>query len=429
MLVGCGDTTTKTATGETGTVSPTTEQTTSASTPTNDTGATDAPATSNASKALEDMVADPMALMTTVWSAYRDLDASTDSIMIEFESGQLAGTPQRVEVHQDDDDNFKLRMPDIEMTVLDDRFYLEMAASPGRYLEVPHVDSVRASLNGALGRDGAALIPPTMMLRQAPTATAAIDVMGLNILKNVQLIGAELVSGSTGARVPQLNFVVDGGTATAQIDPATGFLTSLSFDAAPASVRERARKGTMTITTRDVEALETPVRFDVRDRMAVDTFANMTGLIVGMPAPDFTLPELDGGPVALSQLRGNVVVLDFWATWCGPCKQGMPLLNDFARWADSAGLPVRVYAVNTLERMPQENVEGAVRSYWTQQGFVFPTLMDFGSTMSRPYWLRSIPRTVVIDTDGNVAEVHVGFQPMMTEMLKEEVMQILRQTG
>jgi peroxiredoxin/outer membrane lipoprotein-sorting protein len=115
--------------------------------------------------------------------------------------------------------------------------------------------------------------------------------------------------------------------------------------------------------------------------------------LVGSAAPDFTLQDLAGRNVALKQLRGQVVVLDFWATWCGPCRIDMPRIEALHNELKDRGL--RVFGVN--------GEDGKVaRAYLDGNGYTFPTLSDPGMAVSRMYEVNAIPTAVVIDKQGKV---------------------------
>ncbi|HEV2106490.1 MAG TPA: TlpA disulfide reductase family protein, partial [Candidatus Eisenbacteria bacterium] len=120
----------------------------------------------------------------------------------------------------------------------------------------------------------------------------------------------------------------------------------------------------------------------------------------GQPAPDFTLAGLDGRPVHLAALRGQVVLLDFWATWCGPCRGWLPIVARAHRVLASHGL--HVFAVNLKEP------EDRVRAYLRQANLDLPVLMDTDAAVGRVYGATGIPMTVIIGRDGRVARVLVG---------------------
>ncbi len=121
----------------------------------------------------------------------------------------------------------------------------------------------------------------------------------------------------------------------------------------------------------------------------------------GQPAKDFTLEPLgDGPPVKLSSLKGKVVVLDFWATWCGPCRGWLPIVAKANRDYASKGLVV--YAVNEREDATK------VRAYLDKQKLDVPVLMDLSGTVGQMYRASSIPLTVVIGRDGAVFRVMLG---------------------
>ena len=136
----------------------------------------------------------------------------------------------------------------------------------------------------------------------------------------------------------------------------------------------------------------------------------------GQPASDFTLETLaDAKPVRLSDLKGRVVLLDFWATWCGPCRRWLPIVEKAHR--DYAAKGLSVFAVN--EREP----ESKVRAYLGQQKLDLPVLMDRGGTVGANYRATSIPLTVVVGRDGNVMRVMVGLHEA------EDLEDVLREAG
>jgi len=120
------------------------------------------------------------------------------------------------------------------------------------------------------------------------------------------------------------------------------------------------------------------------------------GYTVGLTAPDFTLATLDGDPITLSDYRGTVVILDFWASWCTPCKTAMPVLH--AKW-----LPYRDQGV-VLIGVSLDRTEAEARTYIASSGFTdMITLWQSyrsAQAVAGDYGITGIPRTFVIDRDG-----------------------------
>ena len=138
--------------------------------------------------------------------------------------------------------------------------------------------------------------------------------------------------------------------------------------------------------------------------------------LVGHPATDFTLETLAGAKtVRLSQHKGSVVLLDFWATWCGPCRGWLPIVAKAHR--DYAAKGLQVYAVN--EREP----EAKVRDYLAKQKLDLPVLMDRSGSVGVTYRASAIPLTVVVGRDGNVVRVLVGLHD------EEDLRDVLREAG
>jgi len=120
----------------------------------------------------------------------------------------------------------------------------------------------------------------------------------------------------------------------------------------------------------------------------------------GQPAPDFTLATLEGGEVTLSDYAGQVVVVNFWATWCPPCKAEMPDIHDYYQANQDKGFAV--LAVNAHED------ENTVSRFIESTGFTFPVLLDSRGIVEQQYQVHSFPSTFVIDRDGRVVYIHVG---------------------
>lgn len=135
----------------------------------------------------------------------------------------------------------------------------------------------------------------------------------------------------------------------------------------------------------------------------------------GEPAPAFTLKLLAGeevAPVAIAS-KGKVVVLDFWATWCPPCRKGLPVLEEVAKSFNPD--QVVVYAVN------QQEDAGTVEKFIKKTNMGLSVLMDNDGAVGQLYRVSGIPQTVIIGKDGKVHAVHVGFSPSMKQSLTDEI--------
>jgi thiol-disulfide isomerase/thioredoxin len=121
------------------------------------------------------------------------------------------------------------------------------------------------------------------------------------------------------------------------------------------------------------------------------------------PAPDFTLPSRSGKTVSLDQFKGQVVMINFWASWCGPCRQEMPLLDGIYRKYGKMGF--------TLIGVNVEPDRKSAEAWLKQTPVSFPILFDADSKVSSLYNVSGMPTTVFIDRKGNVRQLHVSYKP------------------
>lgn len=133
----------------------------------------------------------------------------------------------------------------------------------------------------------------------------------------------------------------------------------------------------------------------------------------GTPAPDFELESLDGKTVKLSELKGKPVFLDFWATWCGPCRRALPHTQAFfEKYKDRA----HIFAVNLRESKEK------VREFMERYDYSFPVLMDTKGAVAEAYQVSGIPHFVVIDAEGKIQLIKTGYRAG-TEKELEQVLQ------
>jgi peroxiredoxin len=138
----------------------------------------------------------------------------------------------------------------------------------------------------------------------------------------------------------------------------------------------------------------------------------------GQAAPDFTLKTLEGRNLRLAEQRGQVVMLNFWATWCGPCKIEMPHLAKLHQRYQTSGF--QLLALNVDEE-PQR-----AASFVQQLGLRFPILLDTDKSVSRRYELATLPWTVLVDRDGRARHVHRGYRDGYEKTYEQQLRELLR---
>lgn len=155
-------------------------------------------------------------------------------------------------------------------------------------------------------------------------------------------------------------------------------------------------------TTADF-ALQTPAI----NQIPTDGFNSIQ---VGEQAPEFGLADLDGNPVRLSDFRGQPVILNFWATWCAPCRQEMPEFQALYEQEQTAERDLTILALN------REEEPADVRQYFYEEmGLSFTPLLDQTGAVANSYGVFNMPTTYFVNSDGVVAAVHRG--PLTRELM------------
>jgi peroxiredoxin len=136
-------------------------------------------------------------------------------------------------------------------------------------------------------------------------------------------------------------------------------------------------------------------------------------------APDFTLRTADGRNLRLQELRGQVVMVNFWASWCAPCRVEMPHLNKLSDKYHSSGFTL--LGVN-VDEDPRNATSAA-----TKMGLTFPVLLDADKRVVKLYGVATMPSTVLIDRDGRMRYLHGGYREGYEETYDKQVRELLKE--
>lgn len=137
------------------------------------------------------------------------------------------------------------------------------------------------------------------------------------------------------------------------------------------------------------------------------------------PAPDFELPLRGGGSVKLSALRGQVVMINFWASWCAPCRQEFPILDEMYRKYQPMGF--------TLVGVNVESETGDAERFLASMPVSFPVAFDSENSVSGQYGVSAMPTTLLVDRKGNVRWLHRAYKPGDENEYLDQVRRLLRE--
>ena len=141
--------------------------------------------------------------------------------------------------------------------------------------------------------------------------------------------------------------------------------------------------------------------------------------LTGQAAPDFALKSSSGDNLRLSEYRGDVVMVNFWATWCGPCRQEMPLLDELYSRYERVGFSLLGVNIDDDSRKAMNMV--------SELGVSFPVLFDARKEVSKLYKVEAMPVTVLIDREGTIRYVHHGYKPGYEDKYLNQIRSLLRE--
>ncbi|GAC30202.1 TlpA disulfide reductase family protein [Brumicola pallidula] len=141
--------------------------------------------------------------------------------------------------------------------------------------------------------------------------------------------------------------------------------------------------------------------------------------VSGEESPDFTLKSRDGGNIRLSEQRGNIVLVNFWASWCGPCREELPAFE--ALYQEYQDLGVEILAVNVDDEADKANV------LLQDIEVSFPVLFDTSGEVSQLYDVSAMPTTVIVDRDGTVRLLHPGYRKGDEKKYEKAIKMLMRE--
>ena len=155
-----------------------------------------------------------------------------------------------------------------------------------------------------------------------------------------------------------------------------------------------------------------------RDFTNRSAFTTSAAPQVGFAAPDFDLEAMNGGRLKLADLRGKVVIVNLWASWCAPCRAEMPAIDHIYQQYKARGL--EVVAINTTF----QDSEADARSFLAGLGVTFPVALDRDGATSQRYYLQAMPSTFFVARDGTIGDMTFG-GPMTEALIVGKIEKLL----
>ncbi len=289
----------------------------------------------------------------------------------------------------------------------------------GRYAEVSYQGDFADALHRMGGEQAQLASPPAVVAGQGGDFDGFLAALRFGILAPLEIVAFQ-------PEPLQVTLRAANGQVTIGLDPSTHRLREAHLALGEGKQQVRA-SGRFIFTAGDPGAAAAFP--DLAGRTAVPTLAALeaSSYPLGQPAPKVAVRALEGGTVRPGDLHGSVVILDFWATWCVPCWTALGHTAELAAWARSSGLPVKVFALNTLENTkdPEEQRRLAVE-FLRSRKLELPVLLDQGNEAFSAFHNPGLPSLVIIGRDGRLARYHSDLLPDMVKTVRSEVLELVK---
>jgi thiol-disulfide isomerase/thioredoxin len=321
-------------------------------------------------------------------------------------------------------DDLMVKMGSLQIISAGGTVYFVPDQPADKYLSRKIEGNANATLIAML--PGFSLPAPALAMRQPAVGSKITDSFAMGAKGGVAVKGFRERDGKQEVLVtgPAADGVVS-------FDPKTSLISGFNMLMTPEGLPANVRIGFTVKCAPSTAALTAPIAFDAGKRTSVSKLEDLFTPPADEPAPGITVKDgqvaplgvltmLDGKSVDLASLKGKVIIIDFWATWCGPCRKGLPLLQKFAD-SMKGNDKVVVYAVNVWEQQKGEELSKKVSEFWTKQAFTMNVAMDPEAKLITQYGFQGIPACIIIGPDGKLVSSHMGFDADMENKLAADV--------